>query len=32
MAKEELIEMRGKVDEVLPDMRYRVTVENGHQL
>lgn len=30
MAKEELIEMRGKVDEVLPDMRYRVTLENGH--
>ena len=22
MAKEELIEIRGKVDEVLPDMRY----------
>ena len=32
MAKEELIEMRGKVDEVLPDSRYRVTLENGHQL
>jgi translation initiation factor IF-1 len=32
MAKEELIEMQGKVDEVLPDMRYRVTLENGHQL
>ena len=30
MAKEELIEMRGKVDEVLPDSRYRVTLENGH--
>ncbi|MBH9579520.1 translation initiation factor IF-1 [Inhella proteolytica] len=32
MAKEELIEMRGKVDEILPDSRYRVTLENGHQL
>ncbi|MFT3815350.1 MAG: translation initiation factor IF-1 [Acidovorax sp.] len=32
MAKEELIEMQGKVDEVLPDTRYRVTLENGHQL
>jgi translation initiation factor IF-1 len=32
MAKEELIEMRGKVDEVLPDSRFRVTLENGHQL
>lgn len=32
MAKEELIEMRGKVDEVLPDARYRVTLDNGHQM
>lgn len=32
MAKEELIEMRGSVDEVLPDSRYRVTLENGHKL
>lgn len=32
MAKEELIEMRGQVDEVLPDSRYRVTLENGHSL
>jgi translation initiation factor IF-1 len=32
MAKEELIEMRGRVDEILPDSRYRVTLENGHQL
>ena len=32
MAKEELIEMRGVVDEILPDSRYRVTLENGHQL
>ncbi len=32
MAKEELIEMRGKVNEVLPDSRFRVTLENGHEL
>ncbi|MDL5030432.1 translation initiation factor IF-1 [Pelomonas sp. APW6] len=32
MAKEELIEMRGKVDEVLPDSRFRVTLDNGHTL
>ena len=32
MAKEELIEMRGVVDEVLPDSRFRVTLENGHEL
>ena len=32
MAKEDLIEMQGKVDEVLPDSRYRVTLENGHSL
>jgi translation initiation factor IF-1 len=32
MAKEELIEMRGLVNEVLPDSRFRVTLENGHQL
>ena len=32
MAKEELIEMRGVVSEVLPDSRFRVTLENGHQL
>jgi translation initiation factor IF-1 len=32
MAKEELIEMRGKVAEVLPDSRYRVVLENGHEL
>ena len=32
MAKEELIEMNGKVDEMLPDTRYRVTLDNGHQL
>lgn len=32
MAKEELIEMNGLVVEVLPDSRYRVTLDNGHQL
>ena len=32
MAKEELLEMNGVVDEVLPDARYRVTLENGHNL
>ena len=32
MAKEELIEMNGVVDEILPDSRYRVTLENGHKL
>jgi translation initiation factor IF-1 len=32
MAKEELIEMRGVVDEILPDSRYRITLENGHTL
>lgn len=32
MAKEELIEMDGVVTEVLPDSRYRVELDNGHQL
>ncbi len=32
MAKEELIEMEGKVEEVLPDSRFRVTLDNGHKL
>jgi translation initiation factor IF-1 len=32
MAKEELMEMDGVVSEVLPDSRYRVTLENGHNL
>jgi translation initiation factor IF-1 len=32
MAKEELIEMSGKVDEVLPDSRFRVSLDNGHSL
>ena len=32
MAKEELIEMSCVVNEVLPDSRFRVTLDNGHQL
>jgi translation initiation factor IF-1 len=32
MAKEEILEMNGVVDEVLPDARYRVTLDNGHKL
>lgn len=32
MAKEELIEMRGKVAEILPDSRCRVILTNGHEL
>lgn len=32
MAKEDLIEMQGVVVEVLPDSRFRVTLDNGHSL
>jgi translation initiation factor IF-1 len=32
MPKEELIEMKGQVSEVLPDSRFRVKLENGHEL
>jgi translation initiation factor IF-1 len=32
MAKEELLEMNGVVEEVLPDSRFRVTLDNGHKL
>lgn len=32
MAKEEILEMQGVVDEVMPDSRYRVTLESGHCL
>ena len=32
MAKEELIDRMGIVNEVLPDTRFRVTLDNGHQL
>jgi translation initiation factor IF-1 len=30
MPKEDMIEMAGVVNEVLPDTRFRVTLENGH--
>jgi len=32
MAKEEVIQTSGVVSEVLPDGRYRVTLDNGHAL
>jgi len=32
LAKEEVIEMKGVVVEVLPDSRFRVTLDNGHNL
>ena len=32
MAKDDLIEMMGIVNEVLPDSRYRVTLDNEHRL
>lgn len=32
MAKEDLIEMNGRVAEILPDSRYRVILDNGHEL
>jgi translation initiation factor IF-1 len=32
MAKEELIEMNGLVTEVLPELRFRVEMDNGHKL
>ena len=32
MAKEDLIELEGVVSELLPDGRYRVTLENGHSI
>ncbi len=32
MAKEEMIEMEGTVSEVLPDTRFRVQLENGHNV
>ena len=32
MAKEDLIEMGGLVTEVLPDSRFRVTLDNGHNV
>jgi translation initiation factor IF-1 len=32
LAKEEVLQMNGVVAEVLPDSRYRVTLDNGHSL
>lgn len=32
MAKEELLEFEGSVVEVLPDGRFRVKLENGHEI
>src|SRR5690606_13556235 len=32
LSKEDLIEMDGVVEEVLPDSKYRVTLDNGHNL
>jgi translation initiation factor IF-1 len=32
MAKEDMIEMQGLVNEVLPDTRFRVELENGHTI
>jgi len=32
MAKEELLEMQGVVQEILPDSRFLVSLDNGHSL
>jgi translation initiation factor IF-1 len=32
VAKEELIEMEGVVNDVMPDTRFRVGLENGHNV
>jgi translation initiation factor IF-1 len=32
MAKEEIVEMEGVVNEVLPNTVFRVTLENGHEV
>jgi translation initiation factor IF-1 len=32
MAKEDVLTFEGRVVEVLPDARYRVELENGHQI
>jgi translation initiation factor IF-1 len=32
LSKEDLIEMKGKIEEILPDARYKVVLENGHGL
>jgi translation initiation factor IF-1 len=32
MAKEEMIEMEGVINEVMPDTRFRVGLDNGHSI
>ena len=32
MAKEELLEFEGVVTEVLPDARFRILLDNGHEI
>ena len=32
MAKEETIDMEGVVNEVLPDTRFRIVLDNGHNI
>lgn len=32
MAKEEFLEFNGLIEEVLPDGRFRVKLENGHEI
>ena len=32
MPKEDMIEMEGRVSEVLPDTRFRVALDNGHNI
>ncbi len=32
MAKEELLEFQGTVEELLPNATYRVKLENGHEI
>jgi len=32
MAKEEVLTLEGMIDEILPDGRFRVELENGHRL
>jgi translation initiation factor IF-1 len=32
MAKDDLIEMEGVVNEVMPDTRFRVSLDNGHAI
>ena len=32
MAKEELIQFEGRVTEILPDARYRVLLDGGHEI